>query len=121
MPGLRCGSHVLRVQLRIRVYFCVSAHDHHDVRLQYVLRAPGSHTRAITQNRLGNAIAQLLTVPPYAVAAVVLGLFQYSSDRLRDRGSFAIASSILGALGYAYGPFRELFPGSASTNVCAES
>ena len=120
MPGLRCGSHVLRVQLRIRIYFCVPAHDHHDVRLQYVFRTPCFHTRPI-QNRLGNAIAQLLTVPPYAVAAVVLGLFQYSSDRLRDRGSFAIASSILGALGYAYGPFRELFPGSASTNVCAES
>ncbi|KAI1794378.1 MFS general substrate transporter [Ganoderma leucocontextum] len=36
----------------------------------------------------------------YAVAAVVLYLFQYSSDRLRNRGSFAIGSSILGAVGY---------------------
>ncbi|PIL23410.1 MFS general substrate transporter [Ganoderma sinense ZZ0214-1] len=55
----------------------------------------------ITTFGFSNAIAQLLTVPPYAVAAIVLGLFQYSSDRLRDRGSFAIASSIVGAVGYA--------------------
>ncbi|KAM5543408.1 hypothetical protein V8D89_002659 [Ganoderma adspersum] len=55
----------------------------------------------ITTFGFNNAIAQLLTVPPYAVAAIVLGIFQYSSDRLRDRGSFAVASSILGAVGYA--------------------
>ncbi|TBU38662.1 MFS general substrate transporter [Dichomitus squalens] len=55
----------------------------------------------ITTFGFTNAIAQLLTVPPYAVAAIVLCLLQYYSDKLRNRGAFAIASSMLGAVGYA--------------------
>lgn len=49
-----------------------------------------------------NAIAQLLTVPPYAVAAIVLVLLSYASDRLQSRGVFLASSSFLGGLGYLY-------------------
>ncbi|KAF4564556.1 hypothetical protein EYR40_010722 [Pleurotus pulmonarius] len=46
------------------------------------------------------AASQLLTVPPYAVAAVVLVCFAVVSDKLQTRGTFmAIASSIAG-IGY---------------------
>ncbi|EGO29607.1 hypothetical protein SERLADRAFT_433574 [Serpula lacrymans var. lacrymans S7.9] len=47
-----------------------------------------------------NAIAQLLTVPPYAVAAVVLTLTSYTSDRIQNRGLFVAASCAVGAIGY---------------------
>ncbi|THH00323.1 hypothetical protein EW145_g7104 [Phellinidium pouzarii] len=47
-----------------------------------------------------NAIAQLLTVPPYAVAALVLTLTSYASDRMQSRGIFMAASSALGGIGY---------------------
>jgi len=47
-----------------------------------------------------NALAQLLTVPPYAVAAIVLTLVSYLSDRLQSRGWFVAASSATGGLGY---------------------
>ncbi|KAF7964625.1 hypothetical protein HWV62_4768, partial [Athelia sp. TMB] len=47
-----------------------------------------------------NAIAQLLTVPPYACAAVMLTLFAYSSDRLQSRGFFMAASSSIAGIGY---------------------
>jgi len=47
-----------------------------------------------------NALAQLLTVPPYAVAAIMLVSFSMVSDRLQSRGIFmAIATSIAG-IGY---------------------
>ena len=47
-----------------------------------------------------NALAQLLTVPPYAVAAVVLAIVSYVADRLTSRGIFVVMGSVLGALGY---------------------
>jgi len=47
-----------------------------------------------------NALAQLLTVPPYAVAAIVLTMFSYASDRLQSRGPFVAAASIIGGIGY---------------------
>lgn len=47
-----------------------------------------------------NALAQLLTVPPYAVAAVVLCLFSYTSDRLQTRGTIVAISCTIGAIGY---------------------
>ncbi|KAG7448801.1 MFS general substrate transporter [Guyanagaster necrorhizus] len=46
------------------------------------------------------AVAQLLTVPPYAVSAVVLTLFSYASDRLQTRGCFMAVASTIGAIGY---------------------
>jgi len=47
-----------------------------------------------------NANAQLLTVPPYAVAAVVLTTLSYASDRLQSRGLFMAGASALGGIGY---------------------
>lgn len=54
----------------------------------------------ITTFGYSNALAQLLTVPPYAVAAVVLTLLSLISDRLQSRGIFMAISSSLGGLGY---------------------
>ncbi|GBE87251.1 Uncharacterized transporter [Sparassis crispa] len=47
-----------------------------------------------------NALAQLLTVPPYAVAAVFMCLTSYCSDRLQSRGLFIAGASLLGSIGY---------------------
>ncbi|KAG6830602.1 hypothetical protein H0H92_015883 [Tricholoma furcatifolium] len=47
-----------------------------------------------------NARAQLFTVPPYAVAAVVLVTFSYSSDRLQHRGGFMALACAIGGIGY---------------------
>ncbi|TFK49127.1 MFS general substrate transporter [Heliocybe sulcata] len=47
-----------------------------------------------------NANAQLLTVPPYAVAAVVLALMSYSSDRVQSRGLFMSVACGIGGIGY---------------------
>lgn len=47
-----------------------------------------------------NALAQLLTVPPYAVAAVFLCINSYASDRLQSRGIFIAAVSALAGVGY---------------------
>ncbi|KAI0322910.1 MFS general substrate transporter [Amylostereum chailletii] len=42
-----------------------------------------------------NARAQLLTVPPYAVCAVVLTLLSWVSDRLQTRGPFVAISGVV--------------------------
>ncbi|CCL99611.1 uncharacterized protein FIBRA_01629 [Fibroporia radiculosa] len=47
-----------------------------------------------------NALAQLLTVPPYAVAAIFLCMNSYVSDRLQSRGLFVAAVSAVAGLGY---------------------
>ncbi|KAJ6472639.1 MFS general substrate transporter [Mycena vulgaris] len=47
-----------------------------------------------------NAIAQLLTVPPYAVAAVLLVSFSFASDRLQSRGIFMAIASTISGIGY---------------------
>ncbi|KAH8103124.1 MFS general substrate transporter [Cristinia sonorae] len=47
-----------------------------------------------------NARAQLLTVPPYAVSAVVLILTSYVSDRLQSRGIPLSMAASLGGIGY---------------------
>lgn len=47
-----------------------------------------------------NARAQLLTVPPYAVCAVILCTVSYISDRMQSRGVFVALSSALGGIGY---------------------
>lgn len=51
-------------------------------------------------NLSANARAQLLTVPPYAVCAVVLLLFSYASDRLQSRGIFLSCAASIGGIGY---------------------
>ncbi|KAH9941658.1 MFS general substrate transporter [Epithele typhae] len=47
-----------------------------------------------------NALAQLLTVPPYVVAAIVLCSCSYISDRIQSRGLFAAGASALAGIGY---------------------
>jgi MFS family permease len=54
----------------------------------------------ITTFGFTNARAQLLTVPPYVVAAIVMISFSFSSDRLQNRGIFMGVSSFIGAIGY---------------------
>ena len=49
-----------------------------------------------------DALAQLLTVPPYAVAAVFLCMHSYVSDRLQSRGPFVAYVSTVAAIGYVY-------------------
>ncbi|KAJ8503488.1 hypothetical protein ONZ45_g10819 [Pleurotus djamor] len=46
------------------------------------------------------AISQLLTVPPYAVAAVILISFSYMSDKLQTRGIFIIIATCIAGTGY---------------------
>lgn len=48
-----------------------------------------------------NARAQLLTVPPYAVAFVGTLASSYLSDRLRKRGIFVVILMLLSAVGFA--------------------
>lgn len=50
----------------------------------------------------GDAVAQILTVPPYAVAIVLLCFSMYVSDRLQRRGVFLLGSSVLAGLGYVW-------------------
>ena len=47
-----------------------------------------------------NALAQLLSVPPYAVAAIILAMVSWATDRLKTRGIFVVFSSFVGAIGY---------------------
>ncbi|CAA7267224.1 unnamed protein product [Cyclocybe aegerita] len=47
-----------------------------------------------------NALAQLLTVPPYAVAAAVLLSFSSTSDRMQSRGIFMGISCCIAGIGY---------------------
>ncbi|KAG1736129.1 major facilitator superfamily domain-containing protein [Suillus paluster] len=47
-----------------------------------------------------NAMAQLMTVPPYAMAGCVLIATSYCSDRLQIRGPLLICTSTIGGLGY---------------------
>ncbi|KIM91500.1 hypothetical protein PILCRDRAFT_670 [Piloderma croceum F 1598] len=46
------------------------------------------------------AVAQLLTVPPYAVAAVILTGSSYFSDRMQSRGLYMAVASVVGSIGY---------------------
>ncbi|KAG6379959.1 MFS general substrate transporter [Boletus reticuloceps] len=47
-----------------------------------------------------NALAQILTVPPYAVAAIVLCSAAYFTDRFQTRGLVISSSCFLSAIGY---------------------
>ena len=51
---------------------------------------------------IGDAVAQLLTVPPYAVAAVVLCMTMYASDRLQRRGIFLASANVVAGIGYMF-------------------
>ncbi|EJD52976.1 MFS general substrate transporter [Auricularia subglabra TFB-10046 SS5] len=47
-----------------------------------------------------NAAAQLLTVPPYAVAALVMISASYISDRIQSRGLIMACMTFIGGIGY---------------------
>jgi len=49
---------------------------------------------------ISDSKVQLMTVPPYAVAAVVLGLTSWTSDRLQSRGIPIALSCFVGGVGY---------------------
>ena len=51
---------------------------------------------------LANAIAQLLTVPPYAVAGLILIVTSYASDRTQNRGFFLAAANTISGIGHMY-------------------
>ncbi|KAF9237155.1 MFS general substrate transporter [Melanogaster broomeanus] len=46
------------------------------------------------------SISQLLTIPPYAMATVVLFTFAYYSDKLRLRSPFVFAGQIIALIGF---------------------
>ncbi|KAF8426850.1 MFS general substrate transporter [Boletus edulis BED1] len=46
------------------------------------------------------AISQLMTVPPYAVAALTLLIASYTSDRIQSRGLMVVFGCTLGGIGY---------------------
>ncbi|KAJ3714828.1 major facilitator superfamily domain-containing protein [Lentinula raphanica] len=47
------------------------------------------------------AISQLLTVPPYIFATLVLGFFAYYSDKIMMRSPFILAAQILCVIGFS--------------------
>jgi hypothetical protein len=51
-------------------------------------------------NSIANALAQILTVPPYIVAAIVLCTTAYYTDRFQSRGLAVAGSCFVGAIGY---------------------
>ncbi|KAL5495958.1 hypothetical protein ACEPAH_3190 [Sanghuangporus vaninii] len=51
---------------------------------------------------LTNAMAQLLTVPPYAVARIMLIINSYASDRVQNRGFFIAAADMLWPVSCAF-------------------
>ena len=48
---------------------------------------------------LANALAQLLTVPPYVVGAIVLCSTAYVTDRLQSRGLAVAGACLAGTIG----------------------
>ncbi|KAG9313591.1 major facilitator superfamily domain-containing protein [Chiua virens] len=46
------------------------------------------------------ALSQLMTVPPYAVACIVLITSSYVSDRIQSRGFMVVLGCMLGGIGY---------------------
>jgi len=46
------------------------------------------------------ALSQLMTVPPYAVAGLVMAIASYISDRMQSRGLLVVSGCTLGGVGY---------------------
>ena len=65
------------------------------------------------------ASAQLMTVPPYLVAAMVMVLFSISSDRCQIRGPFMTVASLIGAFGYLFVFLLFPLPGNLITCLTA--
>ena len=107
--GLRGGRALLRRERGVWIHLCVPPHDHHDVRLQYALPLLSvlehlAHHIDASRATLADALAQLLTIPPYVVGSTVLVLSAAASDRLQTRGLFVIAGSSLAGTGYVCVP-----------------
>ena len=96
----RCD--ILWGELCSRVEFGVLAHNYQDLRCLQV--SSFSYTKSLSLMLLfiitANAKAQLLTVPPYAVSAVVLLITSYISDRIQSRGIPLACAAAGGGIGY---------------------
>jgi hypothetical protein len=90
---------LLWCKLRFGKHFGLFANDHQDFWVQCVL--PCGLMEAFFVHILvpANALAQLLTVPPYAVAAIVLCMTSYTSDRIQNRGLAVAGACAVGAIG----------------------
>ena len=67
---------------------------------EYIVRLFLTQLISLSFPLQANALAQLLTVPPYAVAAIILAMVSWATDRLKTRGIFVVFSSFVGAIGY---------------------
>lgn len=47
------------------------------------------------------AITQLLSIPPYVLATIVINVFSYYADKWQMRSPFVLASLLIGLIGYA--------------------
>lgn len=62
----------------------------------------GQTPRYLVDTRSADALSQLLTIPPYVIAGIVLCLTCYASDRLQSRGILAATACVVAGLGYMY-------------------
>lgn len=106
--GMDRWCDLFRLELRFVLHIRVFAYDHLVIWIQSVL--PIALILGMTQlNIPGDASAQLFTVPPYAVSAVVLVIFSFVSDKLQTRGIPISISCAISAIGYLYDcPFFEV-------------
>ena len=105
LESLLCRRDILLPQLRSDINFCIHSNDYQDVWVQYVNCTP-FQIMLSKKNRVGlptiaaNALAQLLAVPPYAVATIILCGASYWSDRVQSRGVSMVGVSLAGAVKY---------------------
>lgn len=92
---------LFRLELCFVLHIRVFAYDHNVAWIQSVLTI--ALILGMTQlNIPGDASAQLFTVPPYAVSAVVLVMFSFVSDKLQTRGIPISIACTITAIGYLY-------------------
>lgn len=101
-PGLAYihrWNDLLWCELRSGKHFGIFANDHHDFWVQCVLPCGLMKVFFVDIFFPANALAQLLTVPPYAVAAIVLCMTSYTSDRMQNRGLAVAGACAVGTIG----------------------
>jgi hypothetical protein len=99
---LCCRCDLFRCKQCPRIHLCILAHHPPDARLQFVPINIGTDQLLIYYEFTAKANAQLLTVPPYVCAAIVLLLFAYFSDRQQSRGLYVTAACGIAGIGYMY-------------------
>jgi len=100
---LRWWRDILWFELCISIHRRILTHCDHHLRIQYVCNSDSDVTSwKLTVISLAHASAQLMTVPPYVVAAAVMISFSTLSDRCQSRGPFMTAASLIGAFGYLF-------------------